>query len=230
MKFIPWMVFLMVISVACSGPKPTETSQEDLAQVDQPQDEILVESSEPMPAESNDQPIVEDLSNLSEQPEHMSSLESTPPQTAVMPEPESSPATQEVVVADAPKSGIQEYTVGENETLMMVAFKIYGNYEKWKVIAKRNKSVLKGNNQLKKGMVLKFKAPKKEFVWNPEGSPYLIKTGDTLGRISNKVYKTPKKWKAIWENNKPLIRNPNKIFAGFTLYYIDKNRDVASTK
>jgi hypothetical protein len=47
----------------------------------------------------------------------------------------------------------------------------------------------------------------------------MIKNGETLGTISNSVYQTPKKWKAIWENNKPLIRNPNVIFAGFTLYY-----------
>ena len=35
-------------------------------------------------------------------------------------------------------------------------------------------------------------------------------------------------WKNIWNNNKPLIRDPNKIFAGFTLYYLENGRDVAS--
>lgn len=47
----------------------------------------------------------------------------------------------------------------------------------------------------------------------------MIRTGETLGTISNTVYQTPKKWKDIWENNKPLIKNPNVIYAGFTLYY-----------
>jgi hypothetical protein len=47
----------------------------------------------------------------------------------------------------------------------------------------------------------------------------MIKQGDTLARISNDVYGTPRKWKKIWEHNKPWIPNPNRIFAGFYLYY-----------
>ena len=77
-------------------------------------------------------------------------------------------------------------------------------------------------------MNLKYIAPAEEFVWNPEGLPYLIRTGDTLGIISTSVYQTSRKWKMIWENNRPLIKDPNKIFAGFTLYYLENGRDVAA--
>jgi len=41
-----------------------------------------------------------------------------------------------------------------------------------------------------------------------------------LGVISTKVYDGEKKyWKKLWENNKPMIRDPNLIFAGFTIFY-----------
>lgn len=119
-----------------------------------------------------------------------------------------------------PNAGrMMTYSVQKGETLMQIAFKIYGDLGKWKDLKEMNRDALAKNSALRSGMKLKYAAPAKEFVWNPEGTPYMIKTGETLGVISNNVYQTPKKWKAIWENNKPLIKNPNVIFAGFTLYY-----------
>ena len=61
----------------------------------------------------------------------------------------------------------------------------------------------------------------------PNGTPYMVKTGDTLQIISMDKYGTTRKWKSIYENNRPLIRNPNLIFAGFTIYY-QPTRDLAS--
>jgi nucleoid-associated protein YgaU len=111
------------------------------------------------------------------------------------------------------------YTVQKGETLMQIAFKIYGDISMWKQLKAMNNDHFEKKVALRAGMKINYTAPEKEFVWNPEGTPYLIKNGDTLGIISNSVYQTPKKWKKIWENNKPLINNPNMIFAGFTLYY-----------
>ncbi len=111
------------------------------------------------------------------------------------------------------------YKVSKGETLMQIAFKIYGDIGKWKSLKEMNRTTFSKNSALHANMTLKYAAPNKEFVWNPEGTPYMIKNGETLGTISNSVYKTPKKWKSIWENNKPLIKNPNVIYAGFTLYY-----------
>ena len=122
------------------------------------------------------------------------------------------------------------YTVQKNETLMLVAFKIYGDYGRWREIAQMNSEVLNGGTSLTEGMSLQYVAPATEFVWNPEGNPYLIKTGDTLGTISQDVYETPTYWRNIWDNNRPLIKDPNRIFAGFTIYtpILDEGRDVAT--
>jgi nucleoid-associated protein YgaU len=114
---------------------------------------------------------------------------------------------------------IKTYRVQKGETLMQIAFKLYGDIGKWKEIKNMNSEKVTKNTFLKANTELKYKAPETPFVWNPAGTPYMIKNTDTLGTISNSVYGTKKKWKAIWANNKPLIKNPNVIYAGFTLYY-----------
>ncbi|MGZ3789260.1 MAG: LysM peptidoglycan-binding domain-containing protein [Bacteriovorax sp.] len=117
----------------------------------------------------------------------------------------------------------EKYQVQKGDTLMLVAFKLYGDYRKWRDLKEWNKDTKK----MGPGAQLKYYVPEKAFGWQPSGLPYLIKTGDSLGSISMDKYRTPKKWRKIYENNRPLIRNPNLIFAGFTIYYVPP-RDVAS--
>ena len=118
------------------------------------------------------------------------------------------------------------YSVKKGETLMLIAFKLYGDYGKWKRIQKNNPQI-KGK-PLRAGMKLTYEAPSEKFDWSPQGLPHLIKRGDTLGKISKVKYGTSKKWKTIWDNNKPLIKDPNLIFAGFTLYYVPLGKELAS--
>ena len=114
-------------------------------------------------------------------------------------------------------------TVSSGDTYMLLAFKIYGDYRKWRSIASLNQ----GKSNLSPGMNIKYYAPSRPFSWSPRGNPYLIRRGETLGTISSKVYGDMGKWRAIWKNNRPMIRNPNLIFAGFTLYYLDRSEVVA---
>lgn len=122
---------------------------------------------------------------------------------------------------------LREYTVNQDDTLMLVAFKIYGDYSKWKALKKLNKKTI-GNKSgpLAPGLVLKYHAPAQDFVQQANGEPYIIMKKDTLGKISKKVYSTAKRWESIWKNN-PYIINPNIIFAGFTVFYV-KDDKVAS--
>jgi nucleoid-associated protein YgaU len=120
---------------------------------------------------------------------------------------------------------IETYKFQKGDTLMMVAFKIYGDYRKWKEIRNLNKD----KKKIVAGTELKYYVPEQKFGWKPDGNPYLVKTGDTLGIISKDKYGTVSKWKSIYENNRPLIRNPNLIFAGFTIYY-KPVRNLASEK
>ena len=133
----------------------------------------------------------------------------------------------EVQPAAYSESGqIKNYKVQRGETLMQIAFKLYGDTSKWKEIKNMNSDRISNNTSLQTNTQLKYRAPDSPFVWNPSGKPYIIKSGETLGTISSSVYSTPTKWKDIWENNKPLIKNPNVIYAGFTVYY--KNGGMAN--
>jgi nucleoid-associated protein YgaU len=123
---------------------------------------------------------------------------------------------------------VAQYKVKKGETLMLIAFNLYGDYSKWKDLRNMNPGL--SSSSLSSGQVIKYQAPNKEFTWSPAGKPYLIKSGDTLGRISNQKYGTPAKWRDIYDNNRPMIKNPNLIFAGFTLYYIDGESDFAFNK
>lgn len=133
---------------------------------------------------------------------------------------------EEAKISHAGTGEYKEYKVKKGETLMQIAFKLYGDISRWKDLRKLNGDKLSSNSSLKANLTLKYEEPETPFVWNPVGTPYMIQQGETLGIISNNVYQTPKKWKAIWENNKPLIKNPNIIFAGFTIYY--KNDGMAN--
>lgn len=133
---------------------------------------------------------------------------------------------EEAKISNAGTGEYKEYKVKKGETLMQIAFKLYGDISRWKDLKKLNGDKLSSNSSLKANLSLKYEEPETPFVWNPSGTPYMIQQGETLGIISNNVYQTPKKWKTIWENNKPLIKNPNIIYAGFTIYY--KNDGMAN--
>jgi nucleoid-associated protein YgaU len=219
MKLTPWLVLLSLCLVSCSGSKSAQKVNEETPQIELSDADEFIE-------------------NPSEQPAEGSTTEATDPvaEEAIMEEPSGEPVItdSEMVPNTSPTvisngSGtVKTYTVQKNETLMLIAFKLYGDYERWKELASQNRETLKGSTNISEGVSLKYIAPAEEFVWNPQGLPYLIRTGDTLVGISKTVYTTTKKWKLIWENNRPLIKDPNKIFAGFTIHYLENGREVAN--
>lgn len=222
MKFTPWMVVLSLTLVSCSGSKSAQNVSQEEPQVELSNADEYIDNI-------NDGSETEALTSVEEPV-----AEAVPAEQVVEAMPESAPVVEEataapVVVDEVVAGGTEQvYEVQKNETLMLIAFKIYGDYGKWKELATYNAEMLKGQTSVRPGTKLKYLAPAEEFVWNPQGLPYLIRTGDTLGRISKTVYTTEKKWKLIWDNNRPLIKDPNKIYSGFTLYYLENGREVAA--
>lgn len=51
----------------------------------------------------------------------------------------------------------------------------------------------------------------------PESKMYVVVSGDTLSKISNQFYGTPNKYPQIFEANKPMLSDPNKIYPGQVL-------------
>jgi nucleoid-associated protein YgaU len=153
-------------------------------------------------------------------------FEEKPPVEAAIPaaeEPSSEPVSEvaeqpvekpaEVKITEA-----GEYVVEKGDTLLLISFKVYGDYRKWRQIIGENPGVSQKN--LRVGTKIKYTLPNSPFDWNKNGNAHLILKGETLGTISNEHYGTLKRWKEIYENNQPMILDPNLIFAGFTLFYV----------
>lgn len=223
MKVTPWLILLSMSLASCSGSKSAQKIDEEIPQIELSDADEFIDGSETL-ADASQEPISEEAYMNDSEPVQdsqvaMGDMDSEAPVVAV--------ADNEPVI-NYDQGEMKQYVVQKNETLMLIAFKLYGNYERWKDIANQNRDTLKGSTNLSAGMTLNYAAPAEEFVWNPQGSPYLIRTGDTLGGISQQVYVTSKKWKLIWNNNRPLIKDPNRIYAGFTIFYPESGREVAS--
>jgi len=139
-----------------------------------------------------------------------------PAEKAPVPSPtEPAPTAQQT----ASSGQTESYSVKSGDTLMKIAFETYGDVYKWKDIYNENKDQVQDPNVITEGTVLKL-AKAESLVIDRNGERYLIKRGDTLGTISEALYGTKDRWKDLWANNKQLIHNPDKIFAGFYLYYV----------
>lgn len=133
------------------------------------------------------------------------------------------PSTETVAEAPAPSApvtggGSELYEVRGGDTLMKIAFMVYGDVYQWRRILDANSDRISDPARLVKGTQLKVdNAPNNSYYDGFE--KYLIKSGDTLGIISGDVYGTQAKWKDLWKMNDGLVKDPNRIYAGFFLRY-----------
>lgn len=122
------------------------------------------------------------------------------------------------------------YTVKAGDTLMKIAFTIYGDIDRWKDLQEWNRSNLKSANQLKVGMNLTYETPLNAFQADEKAHSYTIKQGDTLAGIADEVYGRKMKYKKLQKYNNRLIKNPNRIFAGFTIFYDITQQEMADAE
>jgi LysM repeat protein len=113
-----------------------------------------------------------------------------------------------------------EYQVRDGDTLMKIAFEVYADVYQWRRIYNANQDRIADFNNVTPGTVLRVDPPVNPVSIERNGEAYLIQPGDTLGTISSSVYGTAKHWKALWDNNRQMIQDPNRIYAGFYLYYL----------
>lgn len=228
MKLI--LMSILVFGLMSCSVKKKETEGESEAAIELTDSDELIESSDEELA-LTDEGSEDSLEEASESEEVATeSSEEMTTEEAPMVEGDSvmnESSEKEIVIDQVAET--KTYTVEKGDTLMMIAFKIYGDYGKWREIANLNSDKLINGQIAPVGTALSYYAPSEEFSWNPEGNPYLVRTGDTLGGISTNTYGTMKFWKSIWDNNRPLIKNPNKIYAGFTIYTpVIEGREVAT--
>lgn len=178
-------------------------------------------SSEVAPVE--DIPIPDELPIVDAETD---SLPTSVPET--LDNPEMTPAPSETIAeADAPvpapvaapmQAGDYTYEIQRGDTLMKVAYKAYGDIYLWRKVLEDNRDRISNPSDLTAGVQLRVDQPavEEDFAGFER---YLIKNGDTLGTISHDVYGTKKQWKKLWKMNDRLIKDPNRIYAGFFLKY-----------
>ena len=168
------------------------------------------------PAASNDAPPMGDPSAVA--PAATDSAPMADNSAPTTPVADSAPVADAPVIADTSGGSNVHYKVKRGDTLMKIAFEQYGDLYRWKEIYEANRSRIKDPSNVPPGTKLSLNGAGMVTI-ERNGEQYLIKHGDTLGVISNDVYGTTHKWKKLWENNRQLIKDPNKIYAGFYLYY-----------
>lgn len=124
-----------------------------------------------------------------------------------------------------PGTRTNAYTVKPGDTLMKISFDHYGDVYKWRQILQDNKNLISNYKSLEPGTVLTVRG-EQFVVIERNGKPYLIRKNETLTKISKNLYGSKQYWKSLWDNNRQLIKDPNKIYAGFTLYYLDLDQQV----
>jgi nucleoid-associated protein YgaU len=123
-----------------------------------------------------------------------------------------------------------EHNVQKGETLMKIAFNIYGDIDMWRYVYNENRDKFRNGRPLMVGMRLKYEKPTSPFVRDTSGEGYLIKEGDSLGGIALDLYGKVSKWRKIFNRNRDLIKDPNKIYAGFWLYYDRSAEEISDAQ
>lgn len=124
----------------------------------------------------------------------------------------------------AEEATVITYTVVKGDTLWKIAKKFYGDGSFWQKIYEDNKSVISNPNRIYAGQVLTIYLSQKEesIITNPdavdiEDGCYTVKKGDTLWKISGKVYGKGQDWRKIYDANRDKIKKPEQIYAGQVL-------------
>lgn len=205
------IVFVLLLLIGCSSSNKTEMglndfSDDNMSDLESSDDELS--SEDELASLEEDENEERDVSSFESQDETSEVLDENNQYSSI------------------PLSGeLTEYKVQKGDNLMKIAFETYGDMYQWKRIYDKNRAIINDFNNLQAGTMLKIEKPLNQVIIQRNGESYLINYGDTLLSISSDVYGMKTKWKRIWHNNPQLIKDPNRIYAGFYLYYLFTEQD-----
>lgn len=124
-------------------------------------------------------------------------------------------------ISENNESQNKNYEVVRGDSLWKIAEKEYGNGNKWVNIAKENKLTNPRVLIIGQKLILPKNDPTKIAEKQPTNTinsgEYIVERGDSLWKIAVRAYSDGNKWTEIWNSNKNLIGNPNKIYKGTKL-------------
>lgn len=119
------------------------------------------------------------------------------------------------IAVDGP--AVITYTVEVGDSLWKIAEKFFGSGEAWKRIFDANKNLIKDPNRIYVGQQLKIYITEGKLIDSAQGDLYVVQTGDSLWKISRKVYGAGWFWKKVYNANKDKISDPNILYTGQVL-------------
>ena len=107
------------------------------------------------------------------------------------------------------------YTVRSGDTLFGIAERELGDGRRWTEIFLLNRAVIRNPEQIFAGQVLTLPPP------GPPTGPipilYVVRPGDTLSSIAQAKLGDANRWREIFDRNRDIITNPNRIIPGQVL-------------
>ncbi|MDP4009875.1 MAG: LysM peptidoglycan-binding domain-containing protein [Candidatus Shapirobacteria bacterium] len=124
-------------------------------------------------------------------------------------------------ISENNESQNKNYEVVRGDSLWKIAEKEYGDGNKWVNIAKENKLTNPRVLMIGQKLILPKNDPtkiaEKQLTNTINSGEYTVERGDSLWKIAVRAYSDGNKWTEIWNSNKNLISNPNKIYKGTKL-------------
>lgn len=122
------------------------------------------------------------------------------------------------------------YIVLRGDTLSKIATKIYGRASKWVEIA--DFTALANPKLIYPGDVVYYQLTDETLSFasryeSSARSSVVVRQGDSLSNIAERVLGNPSYWKMIWRQNDS-IKNPDTLIVGTTLYYTDPGNSSAA--
>jgi len=122
------------------------------------------------------------------------------------------------------------YVARKDDSFWKIAKRIYGSGAKWRKVWQANRDICPRPGDLRPGMKLvlpkdssgaKVAAANEKPSIKPRPTPghyYIIKAGDILGRIAKTAYGRSFFWRKIYECNKKVIPDPNRLRRGVKIF------------
>lgn len=126
--------------------------------------------------------------------------------------PETAPRRDAEVRRPLPQSG-SRYVVKRGDTLWDIASGTMGNPLLWSRLYEANRSVISRPSLIYPGQTLVIPS----VTSRSSQGKRTVRRGDTLWDIAQSVYGNPLRWKDLYEANRSIISNPNRIYPGQTL-------------
>jgi nucleoid-associated protein YgaU len=120
------------------------------------------------------------------------------------------------VLADAPPEATTAYRVREGDTLREIAARVYGDADRWSLI---RTPTHEEPGPLREGQILIVPGITPPRV---KVKPYVVREGDSLYIISERVLGDGNLWRRIYDANRDKLKSPSSLRKGMVLRIRDE--------